>query len=185
MHLIEAYSLYSGLKIDLPIIKQEPVPGVHGKFVLFNPHSKGEAKNYKKWAEVIQEISPELENKNIKIIQIDSSTITYLGCQKINNITFNQTAWLTDRSLCLLGIDSFCMHLASSLDKPMLILFGGHHHFNCCKPYFGNPCNQHFFFPNMNGNKPTFSYDKGSDYLNQFNPKEVAKAFLEKIINKL
>lgn len=185
MHLIEAYSLYSGLKIDHPLIKQEPIPGIYGKYILFNPHSKGDAKYYKRWAEVINKITPELKDKNIKIIQVDSSNTTYSGCIKLNNITFNQTAWLTNQSICLLGIDSFCMHLASSFNKPMLILFGGHHHFNCCKPYFGDETIQHFFLPKLKENKPTFSYDKGGEYLNEYDPNHVAEVFIERIIKKL
>lgn len=182
MHLIEAYSLYSGLKIDYPIIKQEPVKGVDGKFLFFNPHSKGEAKNYKKWNEVIQIIKPELNERNIKIIQVDTFDNIYDGCIKIDNINYNQTAWLINKSIGLLGIDSFCMHLASVFNKPMVILFGGHQCFNCCKPYFGDPLIQHIFVADLKGNKPTYSYDKGSDYLNSFDPKEVAKTLLEKII---
>jgi len=185
MHLIEAYSLYSGLKIDHPIIKQEPVHGIEGRFIFFNPHSKGEAKFYKRWQEVIDLIIPELKLKNINIIQIDSSDVTYKGCFKFYNITFNQTAWLMNNSLALLGIDSFCMHLASSLNKQMLILFGAHHHFNCCKPYFGDPSTQHFFLPDLVGKKPTFSYDKGEEYLNQFDPKDIAEKFISKIIKDL
>jgi len=185
MHLIEAYSLYSGLKIDHPIIKQEPVDGIDYKFILFNPHSKGEAKNYKRWQEVISAIKPELDKQNIKILQLDSLDTIYDGCIKINNITYNQTAWLTNKSICLLGIDSFCMHLASAFNKPMFILFGGHHHFNCCKPYFGDSFKQHFFLPNLKGNKPTFSYDKGAEYLNQFDPKDIAETFVKNIIKKL
>jgi len=181
MHLIEAYSLYSGLKIDYPLIKQERVEGISGKYILFNPHSKGSAKYYKKWQDVISIIKPKL--KEIKIIQIDSLNNEYAGCIKINNISYNQTAWLTNNSLAILGIDSFCMHLASVFDKPMLILFGGHHHFNCCKPYFGDPSKQHFFLPDLKGKKPTFSYDKGQEYMDEFDPKCVAKKFIE-IINK-
>ena len=163
MHLIEAYSLYSGLKIDYPIIKQEAVPGINYKFILFNPHSKGEAKNYKRWQEVISIIKPELDKENIRILQLDSFDTVYDGCNKVDNITYNQTAWLTNKSICLLGIDSFCMHLASSFNKPMLILFGA----------------------DLKGNKPTYSYDNGGEYLNEFKPEDIAKAFIEKIIQKL
>lgn len=183
MHLIEAYSLYSGLKIDYPLIKQEPVQGINYKYIIFNPHSKGSAKYYKKWQDVISIINNSL--KGVKIIQIDSLDKEYEGCFKITNISYNQTAWLMNNSLALLGIDSFCMHLASAFNKPMLILFGGHHHFNCCKPYFGDPSNQHFFLPNLKDKKPTFSYDKGEEYMDEFHPKEIAKCFIDKIINKL
>lgn len=185
MHLIEAYSLYSGVKIDHPIISQDPVNGIDYDFILFNPHSKGEAKNYKKWQEVISIIKPELSKRNIKILQLDSFESVYDGCIKIDNITYNQTAWLTNKSICLLGIDSFCMHLASSFNKPMLILFGAHQCFNCCKPYFGDPSIQHFFLADLKGNKPTYSYDNGGEYLNEFNPEDIAKTFIEKIIQKI
>lgn len=183
MHIIEAYSLYSGLKIDKPFMQSELVDGDFGKFIFFNPHSRGEAKFYKKWQEVISLISPELKSKNINIIQVDSLDKEYDGCKKIDNITFNQTAWLMEKSIFLLGIDSFCMHLASSFNKPMLILFGAHQCFNCCKPYFGDPNIQHFFLADLKGNRPTYSYEKGGEYMDQFSPEEVAEAFI-KILKK-
>lgn len=186
MHLIEAYSLYCGLKIDKPIIKEEDIPNFTSeKFIIFNPHSKGESRNYKNWQAVIDKIYSEIKNQNIDIIQIDSSEKEYQGCKKITNISFNQTAWLTNRSLALLGIDSFCMHLASALNKPMLILFGGHHHFKCCGPYFGDSSKQHFFISDLKGNKPTFSQDVGQEYMDQFDPKEIATSFIEKVIKTL
>lgn len=183
MHIIEAYSLYSGLKIDKPFMQSELVDGDFGKFIFFNPHSRGEAKFYKKWQEVISLISPELKSKNINIIQVDSLDKEYEGCKKIDNITFNQTAWLMEKSIFLLGIDSFCMHLASSFNKPMLILFGVHQCFNCCKPYFGDPNIQHFFLADLKDNRPTYSYEKGGEYMDQFSPEEIAEAFI-KILKK-
>lgn len=183
MHIIEAYSLYSGLKIDKPFMQSELVDGDFGKFIFFNPHSRGEAKFYKNWQKVISLISPELKSKNINIIQVDSLDKEYEGCKKIDNITFNQTAWLMEKSIFLLGIDSFCMHLASSLNKPMLILFGAHQCFNCCKPYFGDPNIQHFFLADLKGNRPTYSYEKGGEYMDQFSPEEIAEAFI-KILKK-
>ena len=183
MHIIEAYSLYSGLKIDKPFMQSELVDGDFGKFIFFNPHSRGEAKFYKKWQEVISLISPELKSKNINIIQVDSLDKEYEGCKKIDNITFNQTAWLMEKSILLLGIDSFFMHLASSFNKPMLILFGAHQCFNCCKPYFGDPNIQHFFLADLKGNRPTYSYEKGGEYMDQFSPEEIAEAFI-KILKK-
>ena len=179
MHLVEAYSLYSGLKIEKPFIQHDPVYGDFGKFIFFNPHSRGESRFYKKWQEVISLISPELKSKNINIIQVDSLDKQYDGCKKIENITFNQTAWLMNKSICLLGIDTFCMHLASSLNKPMLILFGAHQCFNCCKPYFGDEAMQHFFLADLGGKKPMYSYEKGKEYLDQFAPEDVAKSFIE------
>lgn len=181
MHIIEAYSLYSGLKIDKPFMQSELVDGDFGKFIFFNPHSSGEAKFYKKWQEVISLISPELKAKNINIIQVDSLDKEYDGCKKIDNITFNQTAWLMEKSIFLLGIDSFCMHLASSFNKPMLILFGAHQCFNCCNPYFGDPNIQHFFLADLKGNRPTYSYEKGGEYMDQFDPKSVSEKFIELI----
>jgi ADP-heptose:LPS heptosyltransferase len=164
-------------------MQSELVDGDFGKFIFFNPHSKGEAKFYKKWQEVISLISPELKSKNINIIQVDSLDKEYEGCKKIDNITFNQTAWLMEKSIFLLGIDSFCMHLASSFNKPMLILFGAHQCFNCCKPYFGDPNIQHFFLADLKGNRPTYSYEKGGEYMDQFSPEEVAETFI-KILKK-
>ncbi|NBO22944.1 hypothetical protein EBU94_06370, partial [bacterium] len=116
---------------------------------------------------------------NQKIIQIDNHHREYKFCKKINNISFNQTAFLIKNSLYLIGVDSFCMHLASIYNKKMLILFGGHHYFNCCKPYFGDYKNYRFMIADLKNKKPTFSKIIGSEYMNQFDPNVVAEEFLK------
>lgn len=181
MHIIEAYALYCGLKIEKPFIHQEKVDGVEDKFILFNPHSRGEAKNYKKWQQIIDIVKPKAEEKNFKIIQVDSSEKEYSGCQKINNISFNQTAWLTNKCEFLIGIDSFCMHLASTFDKKMFILFGNHHYYNCCKPYFSSAANIYPFIVDLKNKKPTFSYERGGEDFNTIDPSLVANTIIQNI----
>lgn len=181
--MLEAYALFCGLKIDKPKIKEEEVKNLPEKFILFNPHSKGMNRFYNRWQEVIDIIIPSLKEKNIEIIQIDSFEKEYDKCKKINNLTFNQTAFILKKSILLLGIDSFCMHVASCYNKPMVILFGGNVEFNSTKPYFGDYSNYKFFIPYLNGNKPTHTFDTGQEYINQFNPDSIAQSVID-LINR-
>lgn len=179
MHIIEAYALNCGLKIDKPEIEEEEVTGIPENFILFNPHTKGKNKYYDKWQEVIDIIKPKLDEKNISIIQIDCFDKEYNGCIKIPKLSWNQTAFLTNKCLFLIGIDSFCMHLADSYKKNMIILWGGSADFNTCKPYFGDYNNYKFFIPYLKGNKPTYSFDTGQEFINQHNPQKISESIFE------
>jgi len=180
MHILEVYSLNTALKIDKPEIYEEKINEFdEQKYIIINPYSTAISKNYNKWQQVIDIIHPYLNRQNIKIIQIDNHHREYKFCKKINNISFNQTAFLIKNSLYLIGVDSFCMHLASIYNKKMLILFGGHHYFNCCKPYFGDYENYRFMIADLKNKKPTFSKTIGAEYMNQFDPNTIAQEFLK------
>lgn len=180
MHILEIYALNTGLKIDKPEIFEEPINGFsEKKYIVINTYSTAISKNYSKWQEVINLIYPKLSENNISIIQLDNGFQKYKFCTKLNNISFNQSAFLIKNCSYLIGIDSFCMHLASIYNKKMLILFGGHHYFNCCKPYFGDYNNYRFMIADLKNKKPTFSKTLGSEYMNQFDPIIIAKEFVK------
>lgn len=178
MHILETYALNTGLKIDKPEILEEPINGFSEQnYIVINTYSSATSKNYAKWQEVIDLIYPKLLQNNVSIIQLDNGYKKYKFCKKINNISFNQSAFLIKNCCYLIGIDSFCMHLASIYNKKMLILFGGHHYFNCCKPYFGDYNNYRFMIADLKNKKPTFSKTLGSEYMNQFDPIIIAEEF--------
>lgn len=181
MHLLEAYALNCGLKIDKPTITEEEMDGIPDKFIIFNPHSKGENRFFEKWQETINLIYPELEKRNTSIIQIDSLEKEYDKCKKISNLTWNQTAFLVKKCSLLLGIDSFCMHLASLYDKKMVILYAGNVNFNSTRPYFGDYSNYRFLIPFLKDKKPTYSFNTGKEYINQHNPEKIKEYFMELI----
>ncbi len=179
MHLIETYALACGLKIEKPLIKECFYPGLPEKFILFNPHSKGLGRFYNKWQEVINLIYPFLESEKISIIQIDSFDKKYNFCTKISESSFNHTAFITSKCSLLLGIDSFCMHLANSYGKPMVILYSATTEFNNSKPYFGDLKLCKFFIPERNGLPAFYGLDAAQEYINQHNPKDISDAVIQ------
>lgn len=176
MHLVETYALSCGVKIEKPLIKELPYSNLPEKFILFNPHSKGLGRFYNKWQEVIDLIYPFLEFKKISIIQLDFFDKTYNHCLKIQTSSFNQTAFVMSKCSLLLGIDSFCMHLADFYKKPMVILYSGNVEFNNTRPYFGDLNMYKFFIPDLGGLAPFYNPDTAQEYINQHSPKEVSNA---------
>jgi len=179
MHIVEIYALSCGLKIEKPLIKECHCPNLPEKFIVFNPHSKGLGKFYNKWQEVIDLIHPFLQSKEISIIQIDSSDISYNHCLKIQTSSFSQTAFIINKCSLLLGIDSFCMHLSDHYRKPMVILFGGSINFNNCRPYFGDLNMYKIFIPDMAGLSPFYNPDAAQEYINQHKPEDISNAIMQ------
>ena len=70
MHLIETYALNCGLKIDKPSIYEKYCPIPFDNYISFQPCSKYSSKSYDFWQEVISQIVPKLQEKDIHIIQI-------------------------------------------------------------------------------------------------------------------
>jgi ADP-heptose:LPS heptosyltransferase len=179
MHIIEAYALGAGVKIDRPIFQEEPYDGLPDKFILLNPHSKGISRFYSKWQDVVNLIQPRLKEQGVSILQLDTEDKAYEGCVKLPPITFNQSFCVVRKSIMLLGIDSFCMHISDALNKPMVILYAGNAPFNHSRPYFGDYAKYRFFIPDMMGKKHTYSFTQGQEYINQHEPEKIAEAVFE------
>jgi hypothetical protein len=177
MHLLEQYSLASGVKIKKPYIYEKFFPVTADKYITFHPSSKP-SKTYDYWQEVINLISPILNEKGIKIIQLGqekekvySNVLSFVGLTNIN-----QTAFILRDSLLHFGADSFPTHIASGYGKKIVALYSNNY-VNCVKPFFGNP-KDHVLLEPKRANKPTFSFEEYPKTINSIKPEEIANNIL-------
>jgi ADP-heptose:LPS heptosyltransferase len=124
MHLLEQYSLASGVKIKKPYIYEKFFPVTAEKYITFHPSSKP-SKTYDYWQEVINIISPILDSKGIKIIQLgQEKEKVYSGVVSLVGFTnINQTAFILRDCLLHFGADSFPTHIASGYNKKIVALY--------------------------------------------------------------
>jgi len=177
MHILEQYSLTSGVKIKKPYIYEKFFPITADKYITFHPSSKP-SKTYDYWQEVINLISPVLDQKGIKIIQLgQDKEKVYSGVLSLLGLTnLNQTAFVLRDSMLHFGADSFPTHIASGYGKKILALYSNNH-INCVKPFFGDPKDHVLLEPKRN-TKPNFSFDENPKTINKINPETIANNIL-------
>jgi hypothetical protein len=178
-HLIESYSLQTGARIGKPSIIKNFFPTPEKYITIHNSSGMG-AKNYDYFQEVVDEILPELEKNNIKIVQIGTADNPPLqGCIHIHGqTTYHQTAYVIDNSMLHIGNDSFPVHLASASDIPIVALY------SITLPEIAGPFFNHksknkvfCFTPEYGDNKPSFNPNES--------PKTVNTINIEKIVNAI
>lgn len=125
-HLIESYSLQTGLKIDKPYININFYPLPFDKYITIHNSSGMESKNYSYWQDVIDIISPQLKKLKINIIQIGGSEDARLdNCLDLCGKThIYETAYILKNSLLHIGNDSFSAHMAAAFDVAVVIPYG-------------------------------------------------------------
>jgi hypothetical protein len=178
MHLLEQYSLASGVKIKKPYIYEKFFPVTADKYITFHPSSKP-SKTYDYWQEVVNLIFPILNEKGIKIIQLGqdkekvySNVLSFVGLTNIN-----QTAFVLKDSLLHFGADSFPTHIASGYGKKIVALYSNNY-INCVKPFFGDP-KDHILLEPKRTNKPTFSFEENPKTINSIKPEHIANSILK------
>lgn len=179
MHLLESYALNCGLKINQPFIYEKIVPLPFNDYIVLNCGGSSDPKNYSYWQEVILLIKPYLDNKNIKIIQLlEKNETQSLDTYGLNDLSFNQKAFVIKNSLLYAGNESMSMHLASHYDKDIVALYSN-----------TNPKNTGPFFNIKNSpqiiespkNKPSYSNVEIPKTINRIKPEDIAKAILKKL----
>jgi len=177
MHILEQYSLTSGVKIKKPYIYEKFFPITADKYITFHPSSKP-SKTYDYWQEVINLVAPVLNEKGIKIIQFgQQKEKVYAGVLSLVGLTnINQTAFVLRDSMLHFGADSFPTHIASGYGKKILALYSNNY-INCVKPFFGDPKDHVLLEPKRN-TKPNFSFDENPKAINKINPETIANNIL-------
>lgn len=187
-HLLSAYALSCGVKINKPQIQDTYFPLNFSKYITLHASSGMESKNYDYYTDVVGEILPYLEKNNIKIIQIgDKKDKPIPGCENFLGATnLKQTFFLIKNSMLVFGNDSFSAHVAGIYDVPLVclysILFS-----ECCKPFFGSPKKQILIDSPRSGKNPSFSAQERPKTVNEIMPEKVASSVLKllKIENSL
>ena len=180
MHIVESYATSCGLKINDPFILQKFFPLNIDKYITLHPFGKFESRHYDYWEDVITILADQLKDEGIHVLQIGTAEDRKLkGCLHCNGQTnVNQTAYIINHALIHVGIDSFPVHLASTLNTPMVALYSnmyaGH-----SKPYWGDSSKHILLEADRKGKKPTYSATENPKTINSIKPETIAKAICD------
>lgn len=181
MNLIEAYASDCGVKIDHPWIYQRYFPMPFEKYILFHAGGNFPSKRYDYYNEVISLLRPILKENGYQLLQIgkiDDNDLNFIVDLR-GKTDIHQSAYLIGRAALLIGNDSFPVHVASSLNVPVVSLYGSTTPQNH-GPYFGRPENKILLESHRNGQLPSFSaQDPNKKTINLIKPEEIANAALK------
>ena len=183
MHLIERYSLSTGLKIDNPHISSPFFPVAAERYVVFHTSAKDNLRDYDFWPEVKAFLEKTFEKLGLKTVQIGLEKDPSIKCDidLRGKTTMNQMAYVIKHCDCFIGVDSFPAHLAGAFNKKMLAIYANSYS-ACVEPYWGDKSNQKIIETHRpNGEKPTFSFNENPKTVNRLKPDEIAKHFCDLI----
>ncbi len=177
-HLAEEYAKSCGVKIGEPIFKPHYFPILEEKYITIHNDKKIQAKEYDYWTDVIALLKKYIGD--IKIIQIGSH-----GEEPIEGIdkhmptaSIKQCAYLLEKSLAHVGIDSVPVHIASALDRPVVGIYS-HTYANTCSPLWNKKSKAICIESDRDGQKPSFSLQEPVKMINKIKPEKIAQAVLD------
>ena len=177
MHLIEKYSLETGLRISKPEIYERfyPVP-VSGKYITQYVEHGIHSMQYDYWEDVIEMINPYLKANDIKILNLNPNKVKALDnlTQLDEKIDCGQLAYVVRNSLLHFGETSFATDLACVADTKIVSMYSMAHK-ECLEPYWGKKKNQIILSPDS---RPSYSAVESPKAINQIKPEQVAKSIL-------
>lgn len=175
MHLIERYSLSTGLKIDNPNIQIKYFPLSVKEYICIDASANCESKKYDKWDIVIELLKS--QNLKAKIVQIGSSNDQDLGCDidlrgKLNS---GQQAYIIKSAQAVLCVDNLSAHLGAYFNVPLVSIYSNTYS-QCTRPYWGHADTKLIeAFEKLNL-LPSFSVNESPKTLNHLNPETIANS---------
>lgn len=181
MHLFTEYALSTGSKIRTPKLLEKFYPLSSTKFITLHSSSGMIGKNYDYFLEVLELIRPILNKYNIDVIQLggkdDEILPNVIRLCGLTNLA--QSTYIIRRGLLHTGNDSSLVHIASSLDKPIVATFGISP-ISVCGPYFNKNSRTICFEPNFpEGQKFSYNPNENPKMVNFIKPEQLAAAVLE------
>ncbi len=182
MHLVETYSLMSSSKIDKPFILEQYFPLPFEKYITFNSESKFPGKNFDYWQDSINFISPVLESKGIRILQVGGANeAQYSNVIDLRGkTTMSQLAYIIKNAMLHVGPDSFGVHIASTYDVPIVGLYSISPS-SVSGPYFGTKSKQILFdaYLRQGNGKASYQPQEHPKSINLIHPEEIANAIFK------
>ena len=184
MHLVESFSLSTGLKIDKPYIYDSymPLPISAEKYISFQPWGKTEvdARVYPYWGEVLNILRPYLNETNTPVIQIGSKNEPPVqgAVSLLGKTNLNQAAYIIKNSALHLGVDSFGVHMASGFGKKIVALYSNMLP-SQCGPYFSDKEDAICLSSLEEGEKASYVYHEDPKTIKRIKPEDIAKAVLK------
>lgn len=174
-HLIEVYAKDLGVQIKhKPFIKEHFYPLPKNGYVTIHTSDKVPAKNYSYWDEVVKILKPELEKRDIKLVQVGTNEDPRIDGVDFffNFTTFKQSFFLLKNSLCHVGIDSSPVHICSAYNVPTVSVY--HTYAENCGPLW-NKEKAKVIETHRNGKKPSFSLREDPKTIDLIKPEEIAE----------
>ena len=180
MHIIESYATHCGLRIDKPWIYQSYYPMSHKHYITLQPAGGADVRDYAYWDEVIQYIQPELEKRDIKILQLGVEKDRALpNCIHTQGSTdLSQVAYLINGSMLHVGVDSVGVHMASAYNKKIVGLYCNQWT-RSSGPYWTKPEDMRLLEPSRDGRKPSFSLNEEPKTINEISAEEIAQSIFD------
>lgn len=176
MHLIEQYSISTGLKIHNPYIYVKYYPLSFDKYIVIHLSSKDNLRDYSYWNEVLWLIKPYLSD--YKIVQVGVKNDPPIQCDLDlrDKTEMSQLAYVIKNASLFIGVDSFPAHLAGYFKIPMVSIYSNSY-ISCVRPYWGDKTKQMLIETHRpNGEKPSFSFHENPKTIDRIKPEEIASA---------
>ena len=180
MNKLERYSLHSGLKISKSFVNDCFFPIVHEKYITFHAEDNSDSKRYDYLQEVIELISPALEESKIKILQIGKSkSHQFDGVYSVRGlVNFNQESFVIKNSLLHFGSDGYQIQLSSHHNTPFISLYSSDDSASA-KPRWGDESNQILIDSPKDGKEPSHATAEIPKTINKISPFVIAGNILD------
>ena len=185
MRLLDTYATNTGSKIDKPFIYTKYFPLPLEKYITLQAQTPYDSRNYSYWQEVLEIIRPYLSKENIHIIQVGTKEENPLNgiINLLGQTDLNQLGYVIENSTLHFGADSFCVHLASYFNKPIVSIYSISNP-NVAGPHFGDK-DKHILlkgYERIGNKKPSYSQVENPKSIDTIKPEEIAESIL-KLLN--
>lgn len=179
MHLVENYALAAGVKISKPHIDPLFYPIPEEKYIVLHASSGMQSKNYDYYKEVLNLLKNYISTRSIKVVQIGEKSDTHIKgtLNYLGQTSLRETFYVIQKSILLLGNDSFSSHVSAFLGVPTVTLFGASLP-ETCKPYWSEPGKLSIFSPDFSKRRPSYCVDEVEKRVNEIFPDLVAERVL-------
>ena len=182
MRLLDTYATNTGSKIDKPFIYSKYFPLPTGKYITLQAQTPYDSRNYSYWQEVIGLIHSYLIKNNINIVQVGTKDEKPLNgvINLLGQTNINQLAYVIENSSLHFGADSFCVHLSSHFNKPIVSLYSISNP-SVAGPHFGDK-SKHILlkgYERIGNKKPSYSQIESPKSIDEIKPEEIAQAILK------
>ena len=181
MHLIEQYSLASGVKIDKPLVSLEFFPIPFEKYIVFHAGSAAQPRRYDYFNEVLFPIKPELYKRGIGVVQIGGDKEELLdGAFDARGSRKKQMQFIIKNSLLVVCNDTCSAHFASGTQTPSVVLFGNSKPQNS-KPYWSSESICSILQPDYEKKECSYQLQEEEKRINEILPEEVTNEICKKL----
>lgn len=179
MNFLESISSSVGLSTSKPAIEKSFFPLVADKYITVNTENH-QSKQWDHFQDFINLIKPFLQKENIKIVELGWNDIEVQNVDhSIKNIDPKNAAYIIEKSLAHIGVESFLTQLSSFYNVPLVSLYS-----NTTKsfspPLWGHTIESKrvLIESDRKNSLPTYAGEENPKTINSISPEEVASKCL-------